>query len=406
MKKNNCDRKSTTLFQKKFLILLTILLISFTGVKSQDKVDAKFGSGISIVDEDSTFSLRFSARIQSLLIVQTPVLDDVIDFDDGTTNFLIRRSRLKFDGFAYNPKITYKLELGLSNRDLTGGNGFTSNTPRLILDAVVKWNFYENFSLWVGQTKLPGNRERVISSQQLQFVDRSIVNSRFNLDRDAGVQLHHKIKIGQMVFKEIASVSLGEGRGITAPNQGGFDYTGRVEFLPLGEFTKKGDYVGSDIYREETPKISLGFTYDYNDGAVRERGQLGEFTPVQRDLKSIMADVMIKYKGISIMSEFIQRNTPVTPLYFEGDDILGSFYTGRGFSIQGGYLFENDFEVSGRYSTVMPEEITGNPNIDMYTLGFSRYIVGHNLKVQSDISYTQTGQNEGAMFRMQVELAF
>jgi phosphate-selective porin OprO and OprP len=34
-----------------------------------------------------------------------------------------------------------------------------------VLDAVAKWNFAENFSLWFGQAKLPGNRERVISSQ-------------------------------------------------------------------------------------------------------------------------------------------------------------------------------------------------------------------------------------------------
>ncbi|WP_373517340.1 hypothetical protein [Pricia sp.] len=36
-------------------------------------------------------------------------------------NFLVRRARLKFDGFAYSPKLKYKLELGLSNSDLSGG---------------------------------------------------------------------------------------------------------------------------------------------------------------------------------------------------------------------------------------------------------------------------------------------
>ena len=37
------------------------------------------------------------------------------------------------------------------------------------------WNFYENFELWAGQTKLPGNIERVISSGNLQQVDRSLI---------------------------------------------------------------------------------------------------------------------------------------------------------------------------------------------------------------------------------------
>ena len=56
------------------------------------------------------------------------------------------------------------------------------------MDAVLKNHINENWSLWFGQTKLPGNRERVYSSQELQFVDRSLVNARFNLDRDVGVQ--------------------------------------------------------------------------------------------------------------------------------------------------------------------------------------------------------------------------
>ena len=40
----------------------------------------------------------------------------------------------------------------------------------------MKWNFYKNFELWFGQAKLPGNRERVVSSGNLQLVDRSILN--------------------------------------------------------------------------------------------------------------------------------------------------------------------------------------------------------------------------------------
>ena len=57
------------------------------------------------------------------------------------------------------------------------------------------WNFHENFELWVGQTKLPGNRERVISSANLQQVDRSLLNSRFNIDRDFGFQLRHHFNL-------------------------------------------------------------------------------------------------------------------------------------------------------------------------------------------------------------------
>src|SRR5690606_20106056 len=106
-------------------------------------------------------------------------------------SFLIRRARLKFDGFAYSPKLRYKIELGLSNQDIAGASEFTGDAPRIIYDAVIMWRFYQNFELWAGQTKLPGNRERVISSANLQLIDRSLLNSTFNIDRDIGFQLRH-----------------------------------------------------------------------------------------------------------------------------------------------------------------------------------------------------------------------
>jgi hypothetical protein len=48
----------------------------------------------------------------------------------------------------------------------------------------------------------------------------------------------------------------------------------------------------------------------------------------------------------------------------------------------------------------------------MYTFGLSRYIVGHSLKIQSDVSYLvetdqQTAASDGEyLVRFQVEVAF
>jgi phosphate-selective porin OprO/OprP len=147
---------------KKLLLITNICLLITAFSYSQDNTvkTSKFGKGIfHIVDKDSTWSMNFAARMQFLSNSNWEVSDN--KFVNPTQDFLVRRSRLKFDGFAYSPKLTYKMELGLSNNDISGGSEFTSNTPRYILDAVVMWNFYKNFSLWVGQTKLPGNVEEM-----------------------------------------------------------------------------------------------------------------------------------------------------------------------------------------------------------------------------------------------------
>ena len=77
-----------------------------------------------------------------------------------------------------------------------------------VLDAVLKWNFAGNWTVWFGQTKLPGNIERVFSSQKLQLVDRSLLNTKFTLERDAGFQLRHHINIGKtFLVREIFSLN-------------------------------------------------------------------------------------------------------------------------------------------------------------------------------------------------------
>src|SRR5690606_37533606 len=170
---------------KLILTFVVVLFLSVVGF-SQEVTNAKFGKGIyNVIAADSSWSMKFGARFQSLYVGEWQVNDEN-KLADGTSNFMIRRARLKFDGFAYNPKLEYKIELGLSNRDMSGANPYTSNAPRYIYDAVIKWNFYKNFVLWAGQTKLPGNRERVISSGDLQLVDRSLLNKHFNIVRDMG----------------------------------------------------------------------------------------------------------------------------------------------------------------------------------------------------------------------------
>jgi hypothetical protein len=49
------------------------------------------------------------------------------------------------------------------------------------------YKLYENWTIGFGQTKLPGNNQRVVSSGSLEFTDRTINNSRFNIDRDFGL---------------------------------------------------------------------------------------------------------------------------------------------------------------------------------------------------------------------------
>lgn len=385
-------------------ILVLTLLAGLNKAYSQDVSNNTFGKGLRLITQDSSMSMKFGLRFSTLYEgFHEPSTKQYVD------NLLIRRFRLKFDGYVVNPKLVYKVEIGISNRDIGGVDETTNGAARLLLDGVLKWNFAGNFVLWFGQTKLPGNRERVVSSQKLQFVDRSLLNSRFNLDRDIGLQLHHHHKVGNAVVREIFSISKGEGRNITVKNKPGYDYTGRIEYLPFGLFKSKGDYFQSDLAREPLPKLSIGVTYDYNVGAIRSRGQLGVWLPESRNLYTWFIDATYKHKGFSAMFEYADRQTEgnsVVERDENGDPVL-SFYTGIAYNGQAAYLLKNNLEFGLRATILNQDPDTERLDLRQYTFGISKYFVGHSLKAQADVTYQDVvGGTDMLMYRFQVEMAF
>lgn len=396
------------------ITLTALLLCAYISTNAQEISDTKFGKGlINFVAKDSSFSIKFAPRFQVRSISSWD--HDGDQYGSPEHNFIVRRSRLKFSGFAYSPKLKYKIELGLSNRDVSGANQFNRNTPRIILDAVIKWNFAKNFELWAGQTKLPGNVERVVSSANLQLVDRSLLNSRFNIDRDLGIQLRHKSNLGDdFLMREKLAISQGEGRNVTEGNIGGLQYTGRLEFLPFGAFKSKGDYVQADLKREDAPKLMVGFTYNYNQDAVRERSGLGSYmflsdgSLYETDVTTIFADAMFKYKGFSFMGEYATRSAEnEIAIDLDGTPTGDVVLTGNALNLQAGYLFKSNYEIAGRYTTVDYDTVTGSLPQEQYTLGASKYIVGHKLKVQSDLSYTTVeGKDDNITFRIGFDIHF
>ena len=384
-------------------------------LQAQEISDTKFGNGmINFIAKDSSFSVKFAPRVQSRY--QSEWSYDGEDYDPADINFSVRRARLKFGGFAFSPKLKYKIELGLSNRDISGANIYNRNTPRYILDAVVMWNFHENFELWAGQTKLPGNIERVVSSANLQLIDRSLLNSKFNIDRDIGIQLRHKLRLGgNWIIKEKFSISQGEGRNITEGNIGGLQYTSRLELLPFGEFSSKGDYFQGDLKREKSIKAMFGFTYDINENAVKSRSNMGSYLIqssgglFETDITTIFLDGVIKYNGFALTGEYANRDADqIEALEEDGRTKTGAVVgAGSASNIQGSYLFKNNFEITARYTNINFKKITRLSDLNQITFGVSKYVVGHSLKIQADISLLNaSGIKDNVLFRTGFDLHF
>ena len=136
------------------------------------------GKGVSFQARNKTFGMTMRARMQSLLEFD---LDE--DFHHTMTDAEVKRIRLNFEGYVLSPKLIYSIQLGFAPNDMkTAPNGNSNIVRNAIL-------FYKPNSHWnfgVGQAKIKVNRAHSTSSSALEFVDRSIVDGQFQLDRDFG----------------------------------------------------------------------------------------------------------------------------------------------------------------------------------------------------------------------------
>lgn len=381
-------------------ICFVMMLLNAHLSKAQQTPYFNFTKGSGLIAPDSSFSINTRFRIQNRFGFITESEDD---FDISEVEARVRRLRLRLDGFVYSKKLTYLIQLSFSRGDM---DYETMKFPNVIRDAYVQYAFSKYFSLGLGQTKLPGNRQRVVSSGEQQMVDRSIVNATFNIDRDFGLFANYKSELVSLR----AAVSSGEGRNINSSNRG-LAYTGRLELTPLGAFKSNGEYSEGDLAREQRPKLALAMTYHLNEDATRTSGQTGYWLTEQRNIEILEADLVWKYNGWAYSTEYIQRNVG-NPFVLDETGTMRHMYTGKGHNHQLSYLFKNNFELVGRYSIVSPGKkiASAEKDRDQYAVGANKYLRGHRVKLQSDITLeswsNQTTGTEGKFwnYRFQIEV--
>lgn len=339
---------------------------------------------------------------------------------ENQNNFEARRLRMKIGGRGFQPWLSYYFEVDLQpSRDVDDSS--SASSARVIdwrID-IAKWDWG---GIRLGQWKIDLNRERVDSSGRQQFVERSIANRVFTMDRQVGVQLRgHIFKETPADMRFWAGVFNGEGRSVNNTDND-MMYMGRLQWNFLG---RDLSWRQTDVEYTDKPTGSLAVAGFTTTGTCTRWsssgcGNLDGFerpanaSTDQYDIEQVVQEFAFKYRGFSAQQEYHRKVIE--------DNVNGTEHELTGGYIQAGYFFHNVFpsvpeelELAVRYAFVDEPNATDlmieNERRET-TVGANWFFNGHNNKITLDYSRltlddTFFGQDESDnRLRLQWDVSF
>ena len=391
--------------KRKLILVLAGLLVLNGGpslfaedkdISYGEKVTYKIGEGLSIGDGDNLVHIQ--GRLQGRFTYN--ILNGALDND----TFAIQRGRLKIDGYTLQKKLKYVFQIDLATRDAATtkavcvDSSASCKTTEVVtkesttglanlLDFYLDYVPYETFGVMVGQFKVPFLMQQLTSSGKLQFVDRGLGTSFFDLKFDVGVALHGKIFDKRLNYSVFAM----NGEGANTINRNKPILTGVRLEVPL-----LGDYKPSEADTEDsqTPNLGMGLAYVFNKtGSAIQNSTIAAGTKTSQGT----LDAGYKYRGFSFQGAgMLTRAHDVAPL------------TNWGYNGQVGYfLYPKKIEVALRSSgAIFSGAITSQYE---HSAGLNYYIKGHPIKLQTDYSLLRNTRVSGVTdhrLRTQMQIVF
>jgi phosphate-selective porin OprO and OprP len=349
--------------------------------------------GFEFKTEDGRFAIALQNRIQ--FRYATPFDRDprsISQLEQDSSSFMIRRARTKISGHAFWPWLKYYFQYDWSQpvmRDLS-----------LTVDK------YKAAELWVGRGKVRYNNERVTSSGNQQFVNRSIVNDIFTVDRQQGVQLFGNLfphTLGD--FSYALGIFSGEGVGERLNDDDNMMWSGRLQWNPLGGEMK---FSQSDTEYLVEPHLNVAFAANTNQSrctafetASDSCRALNGFNKPSEDNKSdnagqyrvnqMLEEVHFKWRGFSLLHEMHWKSITDT---FKQASEPGRKINMTGALVQAGYfphyilpLVPKNLEFAARYAFVDPNTAIDH-NDQQEASGVMNYFFdGHSNKLSFQVSH-------------------
>jgi phosphate-selective porin len=353
----------------------------------QSPVTLDYGKkGFEVKTRDGKFSLAIQNRLQ--FRYATPFDRDprsIEQLEGDASSFMVRRARTKLTGRIYWPWLSYYMQYDWAQP--------------ILRDFYLNIDKYSWAQLRVGRGKVYYNDERVSSSGSQQFVNRSIVNDIFTVDRQQGVQVFGRLF--EDTWHDISyytGVFSGLGVGERNNDDDNMMWSGRLQWNVLGG---EMPFTQGDVEHHDHPALNIAFAASTNQSKCTafetaedscralpgfDIGKSGQYR-----LRQMMEEVRFKWQGLSFQHELHWKDVIDThKSKFDGEretNLLGGYFQAGYFPH---YIFDvipKNLELAGRYGFVDPNRDVDNDLQQEASGVLNYYFNGHSNKLSFQVSH-------------------
>lgn len=403
--------------------------------------NAGWDNGFFIASTDNRFRLEIGGLVQARWVwsqQREPYTPDGIapaaqltyDQTDNRTGFDVHNVELWAQGHIISPDIQYMMKGIFSNNQTTnlrptdngqnvGGSLGESNSGTFtLLDAWVRVNLTDDWSIRVGQFRAPFGREFLILEQYQMAVDRSLVSLHYGMGYTQGIELEWLSNEARWRF------SVNDGGNDTIAGEGQvvgshplnsawyaqetiwgvttrFDWKGSGGWVQFDQFTSPD---GTE------PGWLWGIAMNAQGTKPNEIYPLDQGDPSNSSVTNtwigLTTDFTMQFGGASLFASayynYVQSNAA---FYRSSVNTTESFNAGNvnalGLTLQASAYLAPKWEVFTRYeymhmtasnSGALSDQRLGNflydqHHVSVWTTGVNYYIDGQDLKVTADFGY-------------------
>lgn len=378
------------------VLLCVAALLSAAGLRADDgpepaappkPIEYVEGRGVVFRTPDGLFEASLGFNLQFRFThFDLDAAAGGVDADE----FRVRRFKLFFSGLAFDPRLTWRLQLAFES---TAAN-------RTLDDAWLNWKLSPALAVQGGEYKTPFAREELFNDGVLQFPERSIAVDSFKPSRDIGVMAAGSFAKERFAYQ--AGVFGGDGQNTLRATNHVMPML-RLVWSPIGLMGLSE----ADLQGHGEPALSIGANGFLNTlrkstansfealalnyaGPTGWLGRnVGLFTTGEDvDVKSWGFDAQIKWRGLSVQGEYFRGQA-------EGDT-SGVRLSAYGWYGQAGYfLLPGKLDVAVRYAYVDSNRNTSRDGISTVTGATSYYFRKNNFKLLLDYTRIHRQRTDG-----------